>query len=63
MFNFVSIKVYDVLGNEVASLVNGKQNAGYYSVEFDGSRFASGVYFYKLEAGYFKDTKRMVLLK
>jgi len=63
MFNFVSIKVYDVLGNEVASLVNGKQNAGYYSVEFDGSGFASGVYFYKLEAGEFSETKRMVILK
>jgi len=59
----VKLKIYDVLGNEVASLVNGKQNAGYYSVEFDGSGFASGVYFYKLEAGEFSETKRMVLLK
>ncbi|MBK8983002.1 MAG: T9SS type A sorting domain-containing protein [Ignavibacteria bacterium] len=61
--NFVKLIVYDVLGNEVAVLVNDKQSAGSYSVEFDGSGFASGVYFYKLEAGEFSETKRMVLLK
>ncbi|MBK8984264.1 MAG: T9SS type A sorting domain-containing protein [Ignavibacteria bacterium] len=61
--SFAKLKVYDVLGNEVASLVYDKQNAGYYSVEFDGRGFASGVYFYKLEAGEFSETKRMVLLK
>ncbi|HRI86335.1 MAG TPA: YCF48-related protein [Ignavibacteria bacterium] len=64
MFNFVSLKVYDVLGNEVAALVNEKQNAGIYSVEFDGSGFSSGVYFYQLEVdGNHIDTKRMILLK
>jgi len=63
MFNFVSLKVYDVLGNEVAALVNEKQNAGAYSVEFDGSGFSSGVYFYRIEAGDFAETKRMVFLK
>jgi len=63
MFNYASLKVYDVLGNEAAALVNEKQSAGSYSVEFDGSGFASGVYFYKLEAGEFTETKRMVLLK
>jgi len=57
------LKVFDVLGNEVAELVNEKQNAGNYSVEFDGSGFASGIYFYKLTAGEFSETKRMVLLK
>lgn len=61
--NFVKLKVYDALGNEVATLVNEKKNAGSYSVEFDGSGFASGVYFYKLEAGEFVETKRMILLK
>lgn len=57
------LKVFDVLGNEVIELVNEKQNAGSYSVEFDGSGFASGIYFYKLTAGDFVETKRMVLLK
>ena len=57
------LRVFDVLGNEVAELVNEKQNAGSYSVEFDGSGFASGIYFYKLTAGEFSETKRMILLK
>ena len=63
MYNDVSLKVFDVLGNEVSTLVNEKQNAGSYSVTFDGSNFPSGVYFYKLEAGEFAETKRMVLIK
>ncbi len=63
IFSFVSLKVYDVLGNEVAALVYEKQNAGIYSVEFDGSGFSSGVYLYRLEAGDFSETKRMVFLK
>jgi len=62
--NDVKLKIYDVLGNEVASLVNEKQNAGYNSVEFDGSGFASGIYFYRLEIdGNIIDSKRMILLK
>ena len=62
--SFAKLIVYDVLGNEVAELVNEKQNAGYNSVEFDGSGFASGIYFYSLyiDGSLFK-TKRMVLLK
>jgi len=64
MFNFISLKVYDILGNEVATLVNEKQNAGTYEVDFDGSNFSSGVYFYKLAVdGNIIDSKRMVLLK
>jgi len=65
MYNDVSLKVFDVLGNEVDELVNEKQNAGSYSVIFDGSNFPSGVYFYKLDlgAGEFVETRRMVLLK
>ncbi|MFZ1321562.1 MAG: T9SS type A sorting domain-containing protein [Ignavibacteria bacterium] len=63
MYNDVSLKVFDVLGNEVSTLVNEKQTAGSYSVTFDGSNFPSGVYFYKLEAGQFVETKRMVLIK
>jgi photosystem II stability/assembly factor-like uncharacterized protein len=61
--NAVSLKVYDALGKEVAILVNEKQNAGSYSVEFNGKGLPSGIYFYKLEAGDFVETRRMVLLK
>jgi len=61
--DFVSLKVYDVLGNEVAELVNKKQNAGSYSEEFNGSGFSSGVYFYRLVSGNNIDTKRMLLIK
>jgi Secretion system C-terminal sorting domain len=60
---FVNIRVYDVLGNEVAALVNKKQNAGSYDVEFNGANFASGIYFYRITAGSFSDVKRMILLK
>jgi len=59
----VSLKVYDVIGKLVASLVNEKQNAGSYTVDFNGDGLPSGVYFYKLEAGEFTETKRMILLK
>ena len=61
--SFVKIKVYDVLGNEVATLVNEKQNAGSYSVEFDAGNYPSGIYYYKLEAGDFSEVKKMILLK
>ncbi len=64
MFNYISLKVFDVLGNEVATLVNEKQNAGSYSVEFNGTNLPSGIYFYRLEAtGHLIDIKRMILLK
>jgi hypothetical protein len=64
----VSLKVYNVLGVEVATLVNGRQEAGSYTVPFSGisgntSTFASGVYFYRLEAGSFVSTKKLVLMK
>lgn len=61
--SFVSVKVYDVLGKEIATLVNEKQNAGRYSVEFYGDGLPGGIYFYKLNAGSFSESKRMVLLK
>ena len=60
---FVSLKVYDILGKEVAVLVNQKLLPGRYKVKFNGSYFASGVYLYKLESGNFSETKRMMLLK
>jgi photosystem II stability/assembly factor-like uncharacterized protein len=59
----VTIKIYDVLGNEVFELVNQHQNAGMYKVEWDASNQPSGVYFYKMETGNFAETKKMILLK
>jgi len=61
--NQVSLKVFDVLGNEVAELVNEKQSAGKYSAEFNGRGFSSGIYFYRIEAGNFSEVKKMTLLK
>jgi hypothetical protein len=59
----VVLKVYDVLGKEVATLVNEKQSPGVYEVTFDGSGLASGMYFYRLTSGDYKATKRFVLVK
>jgi endo-1,4-beta-xylanase len=59
----VTLKVYDVLGRVVETLVDGKQNAGYYNVKFDASRFASGVYFYELRTDHSSSFKKMLLLK
>ena len=61
--NYVSITVSDVLGNKISSLVNQKQNAGNYSVQFDGNNLPSGIYFYTLETEGFKETKSMILVK
>jgi len=61
--SLVTLKVYNVLGQEVASLVNQEQKAGSYSTSFDASRLASGLYFYKIQAGSFTMTKKMLLLK
>ncbi len=60
---FVSLKVYDVLGREVATLVNEKKAPGTYEVQFDGSKLGSGMYFYTLRSGSFTETKQMILLK
>jgi hypothetical protein len=59
----VQLKVYDVLGNEVATLVNEEKPAGSYEVDFDASQLSSGIYFYKLQEGSFFETKKMLLLK
>ena len=61
--NFVSLKVYDVLGNLIETLVNEKQSPGSYSFDFDGSGISSGVYFYKLETDDFTAVKKMMLIK
>jgi len=60
---FVILKVYDLLGREVATLVNEEKPAGEYEVEFNGSKLPSGIYFYSLRAGEFTDTRKMILLK
>ncbi len=60
---FVNLTVYDVLGNETALLVNEEQNPGTYKVEWNGSNFPSGIYFYKLQAGDFTQTRKMTLIK
>ena len=59
----VKLIVFDGLGKEVVTLVNEQLSPGSYEAEFDGSNFASGIYFYKLEAGSFVETKRMIMLK
>ena len=59
----VTLKVYDVLGKEVASLINEVKTSGSYEYQFNGSSLSSGVYFYRLESGNFSDTKKMFLLK
>jgi len=59
----VVLKVYDVLGKEVATLVNGEQSGGSYEVEFDASGLSSGTYFYRLVAGNFSKTMKFILLK
>ncbi len=59
----VSIKIYDVLGNEITVLVNERKTTGTYELEFDGSKLASGLYLYRLTAGDFSSTKKMMLLK
>ncbi|MCH7773892.1 MAG: T9SS type A sorting domain-containing protein [Bacteroidetes bacterium] len=59
----VSLKVYDILGSEVATLVNTTQGTGVYEVNFNASNLASGLYFYTLKAGSFTSTKKMMLLK
>jgi hypothetical protein len=60
---FVTLKVYDVMGREVATLVNQKMNAGIHSAPFDGSRISSGVYFYRITADKYTATKKLLLLK
>ena len=59
----VQLKVYDIFGREVTTLVNKKQNPGNYTVSVNLRNLASGVYFYKLNTGEFIETKKMILLE
>ena len=59
----VTLKVYDVLGNEVTTLVNEKKPAGAYEITWDAKGLASGVYYYRLVAGNFNSTRKLLLLK
>ncbi|MBK8943967.1 MAG: T9SS type A sorting domain-containing protein [Ignavibacteriae bacterium] len=59
----VTLKIYNILGREVLTLVNQKQKPGNYEVEFDAKNLSSGIYFYKLQARELTLTKKMILLK
>ena len=59
----VTLKVYDILGKEVATLVNRQQRPGNYKVEFDPGRLVSGIYIYRLKAGSFEQSRKMILLR
>ncbi|MBK8982690.1 MAG: T9SS type A sorting domain-containing protein [Ignavibacteria bacterium] len=61
--DFVTLKIFDVLGNEIEVLINEKLNAGEYEIEFDGSDYPSGIYFYRIETDGFVQIKRMMLVK
>jgi len=60
---YVTIKVYDILGREVFTLLDGFEEAGYKTIVFDASALTSGIYFYKMQAGRFNDVKKMMLLR
>jgi hypothetical protein len=60
---FISLKVFDVLGSEVATLVNEDKVSGSYQIQFDASKLPSGSYYYKLSDGKYSETKKMILLK
>ena len=60
---FVKLSVYNLVGEEVNLLVSGQVDAGFYEIEFDATALASGIYFYRLQAGNFVETKKMVLMK
>ena len=60
---FVSLKIYDILGNEVATLVNEEKPAGSYEINFNATGLSGGVYFYKLQSTSFTKVKKMLLIK
>jgi hypothetical protein len=59
----VTLKVYNILGKEIATLVNDLKGAGTHEISFDGTGFSSGVYFYTLQTGKFTETRKMILMK
>jgi hypothetical protein len=59
----VTLKVYDILGREVATLIDGFESAGYKTASFDGSSLPSGVYYYRMMAGKFVQMKKMILIR
>jgi hypothetical protein len=62
-FGLVSLKVFDVLGNEVATLINEVKSPGSYNLQYNASALASGIYFYELRTDKFSSVKKMILLK
>jgi len=61
--NYVELSIYNLLGQKIATLVSEKQKDGYHQVQWDASRFSSGIYYYRIEAGEFQDVKKMILLR
>ena len=59
----VELSIYNLLGQRVAMLVNQKQLAGSYEVQWDASGYSTGIYYYQLKAGEFQDVKKMILIK
>jgi len=59
----VTLKVYDVLGREVTTILNEVKQVGNFEVDFDGSDLSSGIYFYRMQAGDYFKTRKMILLK
>jgi len=60
---YVSLKIYDINGREISTLVNEKMSAGSYIVQWDASNYSSGSYLYKLDSEGFTETKKMILMK
>ena len=60
---FVTLRIYDIVGREVATLVNGFQEAGTHNVKFDASNLPSGIYLYRITSGTYAETKKLVLIK
>ena len=61
--SFTTLKVFDLLGREISTLISEDKSSGAYEVKFDASSLPSGIYFYNLQAGKFNETKKMILLK
>ena len=59
----VSLKIYDVLGKEIATLIDEQKEAGLYDIKFDASKLSSGVYIYSIQAGDFLESRKMILMK